>query len=409
MDVFYVDFHHGGLLDDTGRYVGGIVSNWKCDGNRECYFEILSVVKEMRYSGVLEMWYDFAGTLKELIINDFGAIELLNWSKTHGKVDVYIVHHISQLDVVDAVDVKPLLTYVQPTVVDEIPKTDIPNVVDDIPAANIADVMDEIPEADIAEGQHDIPKNDIGIGQHDTMSEISDIESQPKIRVDSDHDEQSDDSALGCIFDDSDDEVLNDGINEVLVGVGGFVDGENDQVVDEASKGNKGKGGRPKKKRPREVPIGKMEDLANKGLKKPCLLKMNKLVMKIQLILVLLKMIRGKMVDRGLSDSDYKSEELEIDEDSSGDYLDEGTKENFSSFVMPNKFLDYKWVLGIMFSPKEEFKEAITNYDVHNGRDLPFIKNDKIGVKMGCKEGCEWVALCSKLPNEDTWQHEKID
>ncbi|KAI5417570.1 hypothetical protein KIW84_042250 [Lathyrus oleraceus] len=59
----------------------------------------------MGYPGVLEMWYDFAGTLKELI-NDFDAIELLNWSKTHGKVDVYIVHPISQPDVVDVIDVQ---------------------------------------------------------------------------------------------------------------------------------------------------------------------------------------------------------------------------------------------------------------------------------------------------------------
>lgn len=98
-------------------------------------------------------------------------------------------------------------------------------------------------ETDIAEGQHDIPETD-------TMSEIPDIDSQPEIHeqntkiVDSDHNEQSDDSALGCKFDDSDDEVLSNGIDEVLVGVGRFVVGENDQEVDEldvddVSKGKK--------------------------------------------------------------------------------------------------------------------------------------------------------------------------
>lgn len=73
---FYVDFHHGGQFDARGRYVGGVVSNWKCDGDRWSCFEILGVVKEMGYPGVLEIWYDFVGTLKELI-NVFGAIELL--------------------------------------------------------------------------------------------------------------------------------------------------------------------------------------------------------------------------------------------------------------------------------------------------------------------------------------------
>lgn len=156
----------------------------------------MGVVKELGYPWVLEIWYDFAGTLKELI-NDFGAIELLNWSKTHGKVYTYIVHLISQPDVVDVVDVQHLLAYVQPTVVYEIPETDIPDEVDDIPETDIAEGQHDILETTIAEGQHNIP-------EADTMSEIPDIDSQLEIpeqnakNVESEHNEQSVDSALGC-------------------------------------------------------------------------------------------------------------------------------------------------------------------------------------------------------------------
>lgn len=114
MNAFYIDFHHGGKFDDMDTYVGGIMSIWKCDGDRWSYFEILDVIKEMGYPGVLEMWYDFVGTLKELV-NDFGAIEMLNWCKNNEKVNLYIVHPISQPDVVNVVDVQPVLTYVQPT------------------------------------------------------------------------------------------------------------------------------------------------------------------------------------------------------------------------------------------------------------------------------------------------------
>ncbi|CAL5206990.1 unnamed protein product [Lathyrus oleraceus] len=185
MDVFCVNFHHGGHFDDMDRYVGRMVSNWKCDDDKWSYFEILGVVKEMGYPGVLEMWYDFVGTLKKLI-NDFGAIELLNWFKTHGKVDVYIVHLISQPNVVDVVDVQPLLTYAQPIVVYEIPETDIPDVVDDIPETDIAKGQHDIPKTDIAKGQHDIPEIGIAKDQHDipetdTMSKIPDIDSPSEI------------------------------------------------------------------------------------------------------------------------------------------------------------------------------------------------------------------------------------
>lgn len=42
-----------------------------------------------------------------------------------------------------------------------------------------------------------------------------------------------------------------------------------------------------------------------------------------------------------------------------------------------------------MFSTKEEFKDAMENYVVNNDRDVHFITNDKTGVIVGCKEGCE--------------------
>ncbi|KAI5404964.1 hypothetical protein KIW84_051936 [Lathyrus oleraceus] len=108
----------------------------------------------MGYTGVLEMWYDFTGTLKELV-NDFNAIELLNWSKANGK-------------------------------------------------AEILDTLLEIPDTN-------------------TLLEIPDIDTLPEIpeqnekTIESDLNKQSDDSALGCNFDEYDDEVLNDGIDEVLV------------------------------------------------------------------------------------------------------------------------------------------------------------------------------------------------
>ncbi|CAK8531321.1 unnamed protein product [Lathyrus sativus] len=70
---------------------------------------------------------------------------------------------------------------------------------------------------------------------------------------------------------------------------------------------------------------------------------------------------------------------------------------------MPKKFNYYKWILGLLFSTNEEFKEAIASYVVHNGRDLRYLKNDKTRVRVGCKEWCGWVALCSKLPNANTW------
>ncbi|AES63345.1 hypothetical protein MTR_2g007750 [Medicago truncatula] len=49
-----------------------------------------------------------------------------------------------------------------------------------------------------------------------------------------------------------------------------------------------------------------------------------------------------------------------------GDDSDDSNKEHYSPFVMPKKMTNFKWVLGVRFGTKDEFKEAITNYAIYN-------------------------------------------
>ena len=110
---------------------------------------------------------------------------------------------------------------------------------------------------------------------------------------------------------------------------------------------------------------------------------------------------------RGLSDDEYNFEELQ----SGGDTTDEeGNRTNtkYPLFRMPSKMADYKWELGTFFATKEDFKEAIATYAIHSGRNLKIQKDDKKKVRVICKEGCNWLAFCTKLPTEDTWQLRKL-
>ncbi|XP_058760393.1 uncharacterized protein LOC131633723 [Vicia villosa] len=401
MDGFNVDFHHGGYFDGD-KYEGGELTNWTCDGDRWSYFEILGVVKEMKYEGVLEMWYDFAGTLKPLE-DDFGAIEALNWSKTNGKVKIYIVHPISQPEIIvtpeeDQTEAQfEAQTEAQFEAQTETqPEAQNDNQTETQPEAQNDNQTETQPEAqndDQPEAQND--------DQHDAQGDPQ-VDVQPEIQTDNQPD--SDDSALGHRFDDSDDEVLNDGFDEVLVEE--CVQPVDEILVDETPVSRKRKGGRPKtskragsskkhKGRPKKKKVSELgsrevdveppsdEDVLEFGVRERS---------------------TGKRSCNGLSDSDYVTEELESQDEMSSDYSDEGEKAKHPSFVAPKNFNDYKWVLGTLFSTKEEFKEAVASYAVHNGRDLRFVKNDKTRVRVGCKEGCGWVALCSKLSNEDTWQ-----
>jgi len=44
-----------------------------------------------------------------------------------------------------------------------------------------------------------------------------------------------------------------------------------------------------------------------------------------------------------------------------------------------------------------EFKQALKEYSVLNGREIMFVKNDDIRVKVVCKKKCGFLILCSKV------------
>ncbi|XP_019196362.1 PREDICTED: uncharacterized protein LOC109190352 [Ipomoea nil] len=61
--------------------------------------------------------------------------------------------------------------------------------------------------------------------------------------------------------------------------------------------------------------------------------------------------------------------------------------------------------IGLTFASREEFKEAIQNYGIKNGKHLKFEKIDKLRVTVSCKqEGCPWRINCRKLKNTFTWR-----
>jgi hypothetical protein len=118
--------------------------------------------------------------------------------------------------------------------------------------------------------------------------------------------------------------------------------------------------------------------------------------------------------DRGLSDDEVDSDEVECD----GDYDDDGESDNdvgelmdgvkFPTFKMLKDMTDYKWEIGTYFATKKDFIDAIRTYSVHSGRKIAFYKNDGRRMRVRCDDGCPWTAYCAKLQHEGTWQLRKI-
>ncbi|KAL0014667.1 hypothetical protein SO802_001736 [Lithocarpus litseifolius] len=129
----------------------------------------------------------------------------------------------------------------------------------------------------------------------------------------------------------------------------------------------------------------------------------------------------------GLMNSDYESEELHsLVESSSDDELgydsDDKSEGDNSTHVgdereqkeeQERKFPVFKPVAkaehiyfekDMMFTTPKQFKEAITDYAVHGGWGIRFIKNDLQRVRAVCQEGCKFVAYLTKLPREKSYQ-----
>ncbi|WVY96917.1 hypothetical protein V8G54_029068 [Vigna mungo] len=88
----------------------------------------------------------------------------------------------------------------------------------------------------------------------------------------------------------------------------------------------------------------------------------------------------------GLSDIEWVSDELDSGPDSDEDD-DSIPKTLFPTFSMPKSLGEYKWEVGTYFLEKREFTKAIRTYELSNGRNLKFIKNDRKRVSVKCLGG----------------------
>jgi len=100
-------------------------------------------------------------------------------------------------------------------------------------------------------------------------------------------------------------------------------------------------------------------------------------------------------------DVGYVSEELgSSDPDVSDD--DQGPR--YEKFVMADLHKKYKFKVGLEFKSLAEFKEAIIEWNVLNGYEIKFPKNDKVRVRVVCKGNCEFLALVSQVGDKHTFR-----
>ena len=58
----------------------------------------------------------------------------------------------------------------------------------------------------------------------------------------------------------------------------------------------------------------------------------------------------------------------------------------------------------MLFITPKQFKEGITEYAIHGGWEIKFVKNDLQRVKAICQKNCKFVVYLIKVPREKNYQ-----
>ncbi|XP_027938704.1 uncharacterized protein LOC114193187 isoform X2 [Vigna unguiculata] len=98
-------------------------------------------------------------------------------------------------------------------------------------------------------------------------------------------------------------------------------------------------------------------------------------------------------------DATYSTDELDSDVECEGELV-----HKYTTFQSEDMGKDFKFKVGMEFYSLKEFKQAVKEYSILNGKEIMFVKNDDIRVRAVCKKKCGFVILCSKVGGSHTFR-----
>ncbi|WVZ17013.1 hypothetical protein V8G54_009995 [Vigna mungo] len=450
-DIEVVIHHRGKLVNEGCLKYEGECDTIHFDHDLWSYFVVVSVAKVLGYAEFKDL-YDKLKVLSD----DVGAMHMVNLARLNGRVHLYVVHSVSQPDMIE---------YNVDEEVEEVLPEMHNGEHDGGVTAQFSDGTEQLDEGvgvDVGEGDRikvDVVEGegievDVGEGegiQHDEAHDEDTIE----VHVQGEgkqHDEAHDEDIIevhvqgkGKQHDDKHDEetievdVEGEGIQHVeghveetievhvegegIQHVEGHVEGHAQERNDEANRieGNDVEANRTKVNEwtSSDDDIGEvniidgevnsLDGLVNINIQ--CDFRERDSCGNMEVDCSVL--FELDLEEHDISDSSLFNDEWEFEELTSPDISDEETDVekgygNFVTFTMPKKMLDFKWEVGTYFGQKVDILDAIKTYTLENGKKLKFIKNDKkkrIRIKcMGAKGECPWMTYFGYMEAIDTWQ-----
>ncbi|XP_058751092.1 uncharacterized protein LOC131624128 [Vicia villosa] len=97
---------------------------------------------------------------------------------------------------------------------------------------------------------------------------------------------------------------------------------------------------------------------------------------------------------------EYVTDELDS---SDPDLSDEDKGHKFEKLKKEHFNKNFKFEWGMEFNSLDEFREAIREWPVLNGREIKFVKNESYRVRVECRAKCGFLILCSKVGHKHTF------
>ncbi|XP_058776819.1 uncharacterized protein LOC131651168 [Vicia villosa] len=106
-------------------------------------------------------------------------------------------------------------------------------------------------------------------------------------------------------------------------------------------------------------------------------------------------------------EDEYISDELESSDPDLSD-SEKGKVQKFEKFRKDHLNKDFKFQWGMQFNSLDEFRYAIREWSVLNGREITFTKNESDRVRVVCSAKCGFLMLCSKVGHKRTFDIKTI-
>ncbi|RYR28535.1 hypothetical protein Ahy_B01g052682 isoform A [Arachis hypogaea] len=101
----------------------------------------------------------------------------------------------------------------------------------------------------------------------------------------------------------------------------------------------------------------------------------------------------------------WYSEEMKTPPNSEDELESDGESDEFPIFQEGQRFCQLQLQVGMKFNTKQEFRDAVREFTIQEGRRIKFVKNDNVRCRAVCQvEECSWVVYASRDHEHSCWQ-----